>query len=464
MALGMSWPGSWMMAALVILVTVCIAIRNQARGSPKGMASLPLIGDIVQFLRGPREFLLDRLARDGDPFYVSLLGQKITVVNSPEAIKFVLSTAHSSFPGGYTKSFKQLLGEGRFAKPGIHPYNRKAVLTALTGDGLLNLLPFINSLAEKTVKSWEKQPVVNTVEEVSKYVFKVAMHALWRDVDPDSEDMELYRNGMALLFDATRALRINLPGFYFHKAMKTRAMIVSRIQEAISYRRATGVEVDDIFNALLSIKEVEYTDYDICCIMISLMFAGSVTTASSLPFVLKYLHDFPDVRQRVQEEQESIRQKMVEDKSLMWFKPKSSMPYTLQVINEVLRLESIVTFVPRQANKDVDFNGFVFRKGSLVWASTASVQYNPDYFPSPREFNPSRFEEKPKPNTFMVFGQGPHLCPGSELSITESMFLIHHLITNYSWERYGPDQGVDVIPVRKPAGGFLVTLAKRPVS
>ena len=53
-----------------------------------------------------------------------------------------------------------------------------------------------------------------------QYVFKVAMHALWRDVDPDSEDMELYRNGMALLFDATRALRINLPGFYFHKAMK----------------------------------------------------------------------------------------------------------------------------------------------------------------------------------------------------------------------------------------------------
>lgn len=114
--------------------------------------------------------------RDGDPFYVSLLGQKITVVNSPEAIKFVLSTAHSSFPGGYTKSFKQLLGEGRFAKPGIHPYNRKAVLTALTGDGLLNLLPFINSLAEKTVKSWEKQPVVNTVEEVSKVV-----HRLHRD-------------------------------------------------------------------------------------------------------------------------------------------------------------------------------------------------------------------------------------------------------------------------------------------
>jgi hypothetical protein len=107
----------------------------------------------------------------------------------------------------------------------------------------------------------------------------------------------------------------------------------------------------------------------------------------------------------------------------------------------------------------------------------------------------------------MVFGQGPHMCPGSELAITETMFLIHHLITNYrlvlclgssilfkrishrrcnvffiifslrfltgveiyvyfacgSWERYGPDQGVTQLPIRKP-GGFPVTLVKRDVA
>jgi cytochrome P450 len=36
--------------------------------------------------------------------------------------------------------------------------------------------------------------------------------------------------------------------------------------------------------------------------------------------------------------------------------------------------------------------GYVFRKGSYVWASTVSVQFNPDYYPNPREFDPSRFE------------------------------------------------------------------------
>lgn len=40
-------------------------------------------------------------------------------------------------------------------------------------------------------------------------------------------------------------------------------------------------------------------------------------------------------------------------------------------------------------------------------------------------------QEEPKRNTFMPFGQGPHLCPGNDLAITEALFMIHHLVTRY---------------------------------
>ena len=106
--------------------------------------------------------------RCGDPFYLSLLGKRITVVNSPEAIKFVLSTAHDSFPAGYTKQFVQLLTNGKFSYPVYHAHNRRALLSAVTGDGLQSLLPFINTLAANTVNKWEGMEVVNTVEEVAK--------------------------------------------------------------------------------------------------------------------------------------------------------------------------------------------------------------------------------------------------------------------------------------------------------
>ena len=75
---------------------------------------------------------------------------------------------------------------------------------------------------------------------------------------------------------------------------------MSRIQAEITRRREAGTKKNDLINGLMSIKEVEVPDYDICCIIVGMMFAASVTTASLLPWVLKYLHDFPEVRRRVQ--------------------------------------------------------------------------------------------------------------------------------------------------------------------
>ena len=53
-----------------------------------------------------------------------------------------------------------------------------------------------------------------------QYVFKVGMHVIWRDVDPESEDMEMYRKNLAFLVAGISVVPINLPGFHFHKALK----------------------------------------------------------------------------------------------------------------------------------------------------------------------------------------------------------------------------------------------------
>jgi len=50
----------------------------------------------------------------------------------------------------------------------------------------------------------------------------------------------------------------------------------------------------------MSITEVEVPDYDICCIVVSLMFSGHSTNADLIPWAVKYLDNFPEVHQRVQ--------------------------------------------------------------------------------------------------------------------------------------------------------------------
>jgi len=76
--------------------------------------------------------------------------------------------------------------------------------------------------------------------------------------------------------------------------------IVSRIQSEISRRRKAGIQQDDMLSAFMSFGEDEFPDYELCGIMVGIMFAAVGTTSSLMPFVLKYLVDFPEAYQRVQ--------------------------------------------------------------------------------------------------------------------------------------------------------------------
>lgn len=75
--------------------------------------------------------------------------------------------------------------------------------------------------------------------------------------------------------------------------------------------------------------------------------------------------------------------------------------------------------------------GHLIPKGWKVLPLFRNVHHNPDFFSEPREFNPSRFEIGPKPNTFMPFGNDVHACPGSELAKLEMLVLLHHLVNEY---------------------------------
>ena len=52
--------------------------------------------------------------------------------------------------------------------------------------------------------------------------------------------------------------------------------------------------------------------------------------------------------------------------------------------------------------------------GQIHWTSDATHK-NPNYFPNPENFDPSRFlKDGVTPYAFIPFGGGPRMCPGHE--------------------------------------------------
>ena len=102
-------------------------------------------------------------------FSTTIMGRTTVCVSNPETIKFVLSTAHSSFPEGFGMQHVRLTSQGVFRGPG-HPHFRRIILQDTTGESLQKILPFISSTAKKVVDEWENKESVHVSSEMNKVV------------------------------------------------------------------------------------------------------------------------------------------------------------------------------------------------------------------------------------------------------------------------------------------------------
>nr|GLL44380.1 abscisic acid 8'-hydroxylase 1-like [Ipomoea trifida] len=200
------------------------------------------------------------------------------------------------------------------------------------------------------------------------------------------------------------------------------------------------------------------TDEQIADNIIGVIFAARDTTASVLTWILKYLAENPSVLQAVTEEQEAIL-KGKEGQVLCWEDTKK-MPLTSRVIQETLRVASILSFTFREAVEDVEFEGLVcfwndfqgisYQKGGRCCLSLETFITARKFPRAKKKFDPSRFEEAPKPNTFMPFGSGIHACPGNELAKLEILILVVY---------GGPQNGIQYGPFALPQNGLPIRLS-----
>ena len=92
-------------------------------------------------------------------------------------------------------------------------------------------------------------------------------------------------------------------------------------------------------------------------------------------------------------------------------------------IEETLRFESPVARQPRLMKADIDFGGFPFRKGEMVFQMLNAANRDPELFS-----NPDTFDIRRKDNRHMAFGHGIHFCIGAMLARTEAEIAIRTVL------------------------------------
>ncbi|KAL3000194.1 hypothetical protein AAZX31_09G199700 [Glycine max] len=407
---------------------------------PPGSMGWPYIGETFQMY-----------SQDPNVFFASK-------IKSPEAAKFVLNKAQL-FKPTFPASKERMLGKQAifFHQGEYHANLRRLVLRTFMPEAIKNIVPDIESIAQDCLKSWEGR-LITTFLEMKTFTFNVALLSIF------GKEEILYRDALKRCYytleQGYNSMPINVPGTLFHKAMKARKELAQIVAQIIwSRRQRKMIDYKDLLGSFMDEKS-GLTDDQIADNVIGVIFAARDTTASVLTWIVKYLGENPSVLEAVNEEQECIlksKEERGEDKGLNWEDAKK-MPITSRVIQETLRVASILSFTFREAVEDVEYQGYLIPKGWKVLPLFRNIHHSPDNFKEPEKFDPSRFEAAPKPNTFMPFGSGIHMCPGNELAKLEILVLLHHLTTKYRWSVVGAKNGIQYGPFALPQNGLPITL------
>lgn len=175
------------------------------------------------------------------------------------------------------------------------------------------------------------------------------------------------------------------------------------VKPSIELRRANRGE--DVISRLL---DDGWSDQAILTEVIAYSVAGMATTREFLAMTAWYLFERPEMLERFR--------KGTEDEQFA-------------ILEEVLRLEPIVGALIRHAAEDIDSPacGHIPKGARIVIDVRAANMDEAATGACPHLIDPDRARTTPDRSGFMSFGDGPHRCPGAQLSFHEARIFFEKL-------------------------------------
>ncbi|KAF8411648.1 hypothetical protein HHK36_004206 [Tetracentron sinense] len=466
--------------ALISVFLVSALVLHYSWASPKAMEGLPgsmgwpIVGESFSFLSdfsspsGIYSFMNKRQQRYGKVFKTSVLGRFTIFMTGREASKILLTGKDGMVSLNLFYTGKQVLGPTSLLQTtgDAHKRLRRLITEPLSIEGLKKYFQFINTLAVETLDQWPGRRVL-VLEEASTFTLKVIGNMIM-SLEPTGEEQEKFRANFKVISSSFASLPFKIPGTAFHRGIKARDRMYSMLDSIISRRRNGKDYQLDFLQSLIKKHskaegeddEDKLTDSQLKDNILTLLVAGHDTTTAALTWLIKFLEENPAVLEHLKEEHKGIQESRKGGSNLTWSEV-NNMPYTSKVssmsinVYHILLAESSSVLVTLALPYN---SGYNIKKGWSVNLDVVSIHHDPEVFPDPTKFDPSRFDAPLKPLSFLGFGTGQRMCPGINLAKLEISVFIHHLVCRYKWRPLEKDDSVQPTLVRMPKNKYPIVV------
>ncbi|CAD5333217.1 unnamed protein product [Arabidopsis thaliana] len=404
---------------------------------PPGKIGFPLIGETLSFLSAgrqghPEKFVTDRVRHfSSGIFKTHLFGSPFAVVTGASGNKFLFTNENKLVISWWPDSVNKIFPSSTQTSSKEEAIKtRMLLMPSMKPEALRRYVGVMDEIAQKHFETeWANQDQLIVFPLTKKFTFSIACR-LFLSME-DLQRVRKLEEPFTTVMTGVFSIPIDLPGTRFNRAIKASRLLSKEVSTIIRQRKEelkagkVSVEQDILSHMLMNIGETK--DEDLADKIIALLIGGHDTTSIVCTFVVNYLAEFPHIYQRVL---------------------------------EVMRIVPPLAGTFREAIDHFSFKGFYIPKGwKLYWSATATHK-NPEYFPEPEKFEPSRFEGSgPKPYTYVPFGGGSRICPGREYARLEILIFMHNLVKRFKWEKVFPKENKLVAdPAPIPAKGLPIRI------
>lgn len=379
------------MSALLILFGVALVIvyfiftiflkRRPKNAPPMAHIGIPIIGNYIEFLKCPVDFISKGLESFGPLFTVQLLGKNLTFLLGPEvsAPFFRLSDDFMSQPEVY-EFMTPVFGKGIVYDA---EQKKRAVQYQTMAQGLRanRLKVYVEKIEKETidyVKNWGNSGTVNLLDALSELTILTSSRCLHGDDVRDN----LFADVANLYHDIDKG--VTPLSFFFPyaptsahaKRDKARAEMVKIFSKVIEQRRALNADSTTHSDILQLFIEMKYkdgsglTNDQIVGLLIALLFAGQHTSSITSTWTMFFLLFNPKcLNEVIKEQHEVLGDERYQD--ALDYDVVGKFEYLQNCVKESLRMYPPLIMLMRMAMQDIETtrNGekFIIPKGLLIF-------------------------------------------------------------------------------------------------
>jgi cytochrome P450 len=446
---------------------VAAASVGVGQAPPPALAGMPLIGNLLPFVRDPMGLLLEGYRKHGPIFRLRVPGRRFTVLAGPEANVFAARAGDLFASERFWRRFSRQIG-AEVTLLGLggpeHFRLRKIMQRAYSRGAILRRFSEVVAITREVAATCVGRAPVSAVHLMRRAVTQQLGLMLTNRAPGDYfDDIVTFVRTALNVTVLERWPRVLLATPRYRKARRSVLRLGAELLATHRQPPSADREPDLVDDLLAAQSQGRYhaSEAELIFAALGPFVAGLDTVANTCAFMLYALLGNPAALERVRADADTLFSSGAPEPAVL-----KELPALRGAVMETMRLYAIAPFLGRTAVRSFNYGSYAVQAGEDLLLATTLPHHLAECYPDPARFDIDRFapprNEHQQAGAYQPFGLGPHTCLGGGMAEIQVALVMATLLHDHDFVIDPPGYRLKIAMDPTPTPGPKLGVRLRP--